>query len=359
MSDLFSNNAEGTLAAGISDSDTAITLSDLPGAYRFHADVDGDLIQRATITDADPDVFEIVYITANPGGLSLTVLRGQEGTDPVAWSAGAKISAKVTAGMLNDLAPKNGLEKDPLSDYGRQFRTTTNNGQFVVNGRVDASYRAVQFGGIPSLQTVYAATRNNPLDDGNVDLNLSHESFGGTAFVELGDTEPGTWTADQPYGQNAMVKPSTPTGYYYLLDLEPGNDYSENSTAPAFDEFGSCPEALGADDSVVGVWVAVPDPLVVKEAFPGGVRLLVTEVGFICTSYGASTAPVVSIGASDNPTLLANNVSLSQITDANQVHRIPISAGGAMHYNLVFSLETPATGTLKGRFYWRGLFVSV
>ncbi len=364
MAERFSNNAVGTLYEGISDTETLITLTDEPGAANFAALLAGDF-QRATLYaqgDAGGAV-EIVRIVSRDG-LELTIERAQEDTAAVAWAAGAKIGARVTAAMLGSLAPKNGFEADPLASFGRQFRTTTNGGQFVVNGRVEASYRAVQLSGFHALQPVAAAVRDRSLDDGLVDINMARESVGATAFVELGDVEPPTWTSGATYGHGSRVKPATPTGYYYTLELAPGNDYSETTVAPAFDEFGSCPLALYGNDAEdesnwVGAWVAEPESLVVKDAFPGGTRLMVTEVGFICYSHGATTVPTVSIGTSASPTLLANAVALSQISGAQQVHRIPVNAGGPLHSNLVFTLNTPADAEFKGRFYWRGLIVGV
>ena len=98
MTEQFSNNAEGTLAAPISSSATTITLTDAPGAYRFAGVGVGDF-QRATITGNDPDVFEIVHIVAS-SGLTLDIQRGMEGTANLSWPTGATISARVTAGML-------------------------------------------------------------------------------------------------------------------------------------------------------------------------------------------------------------------------------------------------------------------
>lgn len=357
MAEKFSNNAQGTLAAGITDSATTIMLVDEPSAHRFVEGLVPGEFQRATITAADPNVFEIVHVTANPGALSLTVERGMEDTAALAWSAGATISARITASMLGAFAQQNGFNADPLSSFGRQFKT--GNGQFVVNGRVSASYKAAQISGVHALQPVSDAVRTSSLGDGSIDMNMSHESVGCTAFVHLGDNVPNTWTAGNSYGQGSVVKPAAATGYYYALELHPGNDYSVTTTAPAFDTFGSCPVALGADDAEVGVWVAVPNPLVIKDAFPGGTRLMVSEVGFICRSYGATTAPTVSIGTPDNPTLFANAVALSQIAGEDQVHRIPVTAGGPMHWALKFTLNTPAEGVFYGRFYWRGLIVGV
>ncbi|ADU99448.1 hypothetical protein [Alicycliphilus denitrificans] len=358
MAERFSDNAVGTLADGIDDASTTITLADEPWAANFAAISQGDF-QRATITHSDyPQLYEIVRIIESDG-LILTVERGTEGTAAHGWAAGSKVSARVTAEMLQSFAPRLGIEDDPQAQYGRQFRTTTNNGQFVMNGRASASYKAVQISGVHALQPVAAAVRTNSLDDGYIDMNMTRESVGATAFVHLGDGIPGTWTAGNYYSEGSLVKPPTATGYHYALEMFPGKDYSDTTTQPNFDTYGSCPMALDSNDEEVGVWVAVPDPLAIVESLPGGTRIMVSEVGFICYEYGATTAPSVSIGADDDPTLFANDIALSQIAGEHQVHRISVTAGGSMHHKLRFRLETPAEGTFRGRFYWRGLIVGL
>lgn len=358
MAERFSDNAVGTLASGIDDTSTTITLANEPWAVNFVAISQGDF-QRATLAHPDyPQLYEIVHVIES-AGLGLTVKRGMEGTSAQPWAAGTKISARVTAEMLKSFAPRLGIEDDPQAQYGRQFRTTTNSGQFVMNGRVEASYKAVQISGVHALQPVAAAVRTNSLDNSYIDMNMTRESVGATAFVHLGDGIPSTWTAGNYYSEGSLVKPPTATGYHYALEMFPGKDYSDTTTQPNFDTYGSCPMALNSNDEDVGVWVAVPAPLALVEFLPGGTRIMVTEVGFICYEYGATTAPSVSIGADDDPGLFADNIALSQIAGENHVHRIPVTTGGAMHYKLRFRLETPAGGTFRGRFYWRGLIVGV
>lgn len=101
MAQLFANAARTTLASGISDTDTTFTLvlGDAfpvantgavaigPGADWFKAVLDNGT------------AIEIVYVRTHTS-LSETfsdVLRGQEGTTAIAWSAGAVVGLRVTA----------------------------------------------------------------------------------------------------------------------------------------------------------------------------------------------------------------------------------------------------------------------
>lgn len=116
----------------------------------------------------------------------------------------------------------------------------------------------------------------------------------------------------------------------------------------------------GADE--VGKWVAI-NPAMLNQGIydvPGNMALVVTEVGFVCASYGGGSAPVVSIGADSSLTQFASSVALSQITAAGHVHRIPVSVGGAACVgDLTFSLVTPSSGDFRGRFYWKGFFLEL
>ena len=96
---LFSNNAEATLAATLTSGATTFTVAADGGADTFGVP-DGSQVQLATLTDASaPNAHEVVLITGRSDNV-FTVQRGQEDTVAAAWSAGAKISARVTAGML-------------------------------------------------------------------------------------------------------------------------------------------------------------------------------------------------------------------------------------------------------------------
>lgn len=347
MAELYSNNAVGVLADGIDDSTDAIELASSVGAERFASPTSGDF-QRATITnDADEDEFEIVHIVDRTS-LSFTVLRGQEDTASRAWAAGSKLSARVTAKMLDGYL---GMDSDGIVKTlpGRP------SGAFVVNGRTNGG-GDVQISGYPVLTKITA----KPTTTGGAamlqDTNLSHEVVGGSLILDLGDSVP-TWAADTFYPAYSLVKPPTPDGFMYLFEAVDGNQSSQTPTTPLFSgNSDTCAALNGAD--VVGQWIPIPDP-VEFEVLLSGNDLVVTEVGFICMTDDATTTPVVSIGTDADPTRFASAVSLSQIGGTGHVHRIPITTGGATADRLAFSLDTAATGRMIGRFYWRGFFVQL
>lgn len=95
---LFKNNAYSTLASGISD--VATTLSVQTGHGDRFPTVAGTDIAYITLEDSGGNR-EIVKVTARTGGSdSMTIVRAQEGTSARAWSAGDVVEQRITAGEL-------------------------------------------------------------------------------------------------------------------------------------------------------------------------------------------------------------------------------------------------------------------
>lgn len=109
MSVKFSNNAYGTLNAGISSSDTSLTLSSGQGA-RFPTLASGDYFY-ATLIDTSNNL-EIIKVTARSTDV-LTIVRGQESTTARTYAIGDRVELRVTAGGLTDAA--NPYDKDTSS----------------------------------------------------------------------------------------------------------------------------------------------------------------------------------------------------------------------------------------------------
>lgn len=337
MRHAFSNNAVTTLAAGISDSATEITLT---SDAAFASVGTGGLIQALTITDpANVLPPEVVHATAIPGAGQRTVTRGQDGTTAQTWGAGAIVSARVTAGMLGSFvqADDEGVLLIPGVASGRNWRGPG----------------AVQMSGLQSLQPQRSAVGSAA---NGIDQNLGVELVGTSVYVSLGTTP--TWTSGAGYAQGDVVVPPTPVPDVDQYCYEPRSyltDISETTTTPAF-EITACAALNGATD--VGFWTPIDLSFLAVDigSLPGSTGILVSEVGFICSNYSAGTAPVVSIGINGDTTKYASSVSLSQISDVGHVHRIPVTAGGVVGTPR-FTLVTPGTATFVGRFYWRGFLL--
>jgi hypothetical protein len=96
----FTNNAISTLASGITNSDTSITVVS-GGGTKFPSLTGGEYF-RATLIDASNNL-EIVKVTARSGNV-LTVTRAQESTTARNFSTGDRIELRITAQSLLDAA---------------------------------------------------------------------------------------------------------------------------------------------------------------------------------------------------------------------------------------------------------------
>lgn len=99
MAVLVKNNAYSTLASGINDSATSITLAAGTGA-RFPAAGGADYFYATLINTSNQ--LEVVKVTARSTD-TLTVVRGQDGTTARAYSASDRIELRVTAALLADI----------------------------------------------------------------------------------------------------------------------------------------------------------------------------------------------------------------------------------------------------------------
>lgn len=92
---LYANNAAGTLAAPITNSSTSLTLN-AGQAAAFPAPV-APQVFYATLTDAATEtLIEIVKVTAVAGNI-FSIVRAQDGTSALSWSAGAIVSQRTIA----------------------------------------------------------------------------------------------------------------------------------------------------------------------------------------------------------------------------------------------------------------------
>jgi hypothetical protein len=96
MPQLFSNNATTTLAAGLSDIATSMTVT---SAAAFAA-VSAPDFELVTLTALG--AVEIVKVTAQ-SGTTWTIERAQEGTSAQAWDSGVTVEARATAGTLDGM----------------------------------------------------------------------------------------------------------------------------------------------------------------------------------------------------------------------------------------------------------------
>lgn len=104
MTQLFANNATGSLATSASNSAVTLTLATGQGA-KFPSPTSGNHFMLTLVGldgNGNENAWEIVRVTARSNDV-LTVVRGQEGTTAVAWNAGTRVELRATAGTFDTL----------------------------------------------------------------------------------------------------------------------------------------------------------------------------------------------------------------------------------------------------------------
>ena len=96
---LFTNNAASALAQAITPTDTILQLTPGTGSY-FPQPTIGDYFMLTLVQINNPEVSEIVECIDRVGD-TLTVVRGQEGTQPQIFNLSDNVELRITAGSLN------------------------------------------------------------------------------------------------------------------------------------------------------------------------------------------------------------------------------------------------------------------
>ena len=330
----FTNNGVAALAVAIDATVGTITLGVGEGDRFAGISISSDDVQHLTITSPDlPDVVEIIEVYERVSGTDvLEVQRGMEGTAAVAWPAGATVSARVTAGMLEAFAQ---------GDLNHYLRAPPG----VVPGSRDAAgHRLVvqrhDHAGKPAF------------------ANTGLETFWLSPCVNLGVIQP--WAPGESYSEGDIVIPTVPNGFQYVLSMDDyrlwGPSIESETTEPVW------PTAAGGyvsdGQNRTGSWVAANLSSGLLLAAPEASGILLSEIGFICSDIGGVTAPPsISITGYQTSDVFVAGQLLSAIGASNDVHRFdPVPA--KMLENVRFKLDTPAVGgPFSGWFYAKGAII--
>jgi hypothetical protein len=101
MAILFTNNAATTLASSIGSGATSLTVASGGGAL-FPNPTSPDYF-LVTLVGVSGTPTEIVKVTARSTD-TFTIVRGQEGTTPSAFTGGDKVELRITAATMNSAA---------------------------------------------------------------------------------------------------------------------------------------------------------------------------------------------------------------------------------------------------------------
>lgn len=133
---LFANNATTTLAESVSATATVLNVSSGDGAL-FPSPASGQAFAVTLVDAATGLTNEICYCTSRSGD-ALTVVRGQEGKNALAWSAGDTCANYITADVMESW-----LQESDLDGY---LTETVGDGRYVKQYTDDETYDVSQVG---------------------------------------------------------------------------------------------------------------------------------------------------------------------------------------------------------------------
>jgi hypothetical protein len=138
----FANNAQSTLASGITSGVTSLTVATGQGA-RFPTLTAGQYCY-ATLATADEATLEVVKVTARAGDV-FTVVRGQEGTTASAFLAGATVELRLTAAGLGAVLSETVSPLDSRLTALEGATSPTASGTYLVAGGTVAWVNGLTF----------------------------------------------------------------------------------------------------------------------------------------------------------------------------------------------------------------------
>lgn len=205
----LANNAATTLASGITNVATSLTVSTGKGA--LFPTPSGANVFRATLIRASDGAVEIVEVTARSTD-TFTITRGLEGTTGIAFSTGDKVELRATTAVLNALATQAGFVDKGNSgttaqtlDYSAgQHQKLTVTGSFTMNA--PSNWPATGNSGMLMLELVNGASAtitwpgsiNWVKSDGSFTTSFASNGVtlqsSGTDFVLLWTRDSGTTT---------------------------------------------------------------------------------------------------------------------------------------------------------------------
>jgi hypothetical protein len=257
----FTNNAATTLASGITNVATSLTVTTSTGSL-FPA-LSGSQYFYCTLTNVSGTV-EIVKVTARSTD-TFTIVRAQDNTSAVAWNSGDKVELRLVAANLNDFPKLDEANTfTGANAYGTPASIVLTNATSVPVNQATGTL-PIANGGTGSTSASAALTALGAYPSSNP----SGYQPGTVTSVATGNgLTGGTITTS---GTISIAAPSVGSvGAYGLFYVTNGSNYSQGSTIGG----GSIRYA-----SAGGTWVSVSTPA-------GTWMSMSSPVGGCCTPAG-------------------------------------------------------------------------
>lgn len=206
----FTNNATTSLASGITNSATSLTVTTGDGA-KFPS-LSGSDVFYATLANSS-GVVEIVKVTARSTD-TFTIVRGQDGTTAVSWLTGDTVELRPTAVSMTEMAQKS----NNLSDLASAATARTNLGATTVGSNLMTltNPSAVTFPRINAdntVSTLDAATFRGAIGAGTGSGTVTSVATGG-GLTGGTITGSGTLSVDLTYGAIGDVVLASSSNYF-------------------------------------------------------------------------------------------------------------------------------------------------
>lgn len=281
---LFANNATTTLAESVSATATVLNVSAGDGEL-FPTPSTGQAFAVTLVDAATGLTNEICYCTSRSGD-ALTVVRGQEGKNALAWSAGDTCANYITADVMESW-----LQESDLDGY---LTKTVGDGRYVKQYTDDETYDVSQVG-----------------------INKTTGDF--VAYAN------GTWQSYQPSGDYAtktsisqfypcggsttLTVPSWATRFEYILTGGGGGGSGCHSTSSTDTDTNTSGGGGGAGATAIGV-------------------ISVSSSGSVSVTIGAGGSPE-SAGGASTIDYSGTNYATAGGGGSSAFPSIALSAGGS------------------------------
>jgi len=224
----FTNNAATSLASGITNVATSLTVASGKGAL-FPTLSGGDVFY-VTLANSS-GVVEIVQVTARSTD-TFTIVRGQDGTTAVAWNTGDKVELRPTAGVLTSFVQSANLPTSAVTSAvaGTAISVSGATGAVTINNTGVTS--AVAGTGISVSGATGAVTITNQITGARGQVFTSSGTFtipSGVSAVKvtvLGGGGGGGGAASNPCGATAAGGGGGAVAIQYFTGLTSGNTLS-------------------------------------------------------------------------------------------------------------------------------------